>query len=163
MITTSPASHATRFKVKPGALPVAMLVAMYELAPSASGSSKDDRVVRITVIKTDGTRTARESHRDQPSRRPIISPLNIAPRYVAVVSTRAAAGSSHVPPLRATASLWMVSTIAPNEIRRVPLLPVSTSYRMIATTAKPSSVHAPMSQASIGGSVGSASGPSTTG
>src|SRR5256885_13146546 len=126
MTTTTPASHTTRFKVTLGALPVAMVVARYELSPSASASSKDDLVVRITVIKSDGRKTTRESHRDQPlSRRPSMSPLNIGPRYVHVVRMRAAAGSSHVPSLRATASVWIVSTIALNDSRRGALLLVS--------------------------------------
>src|SRR5207247_6481093 len=112
-------------------------------------------VVRITVIKSDGRKPTRESHRDEPlSRRPSMSPLNIGPRYVDVVRMRAAAGSSHVPSLRATASLWIVSTIALNDSRRGALLLVSKLYRIKTTTASPSRVQAAMSQPSSGGSGG---------
>src|ERR1700730_2064505 len=99
------------------------------------------------VINTEGANTTRDSQRDEPDlRMPIISPLSIGPRYVAVVSTLASAGSCHVPPFLAIASWWMVLTITSKESRRVALLLDSTLYRMTPTPISPSTVHAPIAQ-----------------
>src|SRR5438034_10082645 len=103
-----------------------MMDTNYEQTPNASTHRKEDLVGRKTLIKSDGRKRTKDSRRNKPlSRRPSMSPLNIGPRYVDVVRMRAAAGSSHVPSLRATASLWIVSTIALNDTRRGALLLVS--------------------------------------
>src|SRR5438309_9480992 len=106
----------------------------------------------MAVISTDGKSTTSESQCDDPVlRRPIISPLSIGPRYMAVVSTRAGAGSSHMPPFLATASLWIVCTIASRESRRAALLLDSSLYRLIASTTRARSARATEAQAREGG------------
>src|SRR5438105_6662906 len=107
----------------------------------------------MMVTSTDGRKTASDSHRAEPFlRRPIITPLNMGPRYNAEVRTRAVAGSCHVPPFLAIASWWMVSTTDCKEVSRGAPGRPWTLNRMSTTTAKPITVHAAMSQPSSGGS-----------